>query len=208
MFEGKGKIVLIISHWDSDHYNLLTVEDYAFFKSIDLVICSDDIRGTSANQIAKKIYSICGNVKFMHPYKRRYASHNIGIKEETNTSHQALFVGECAANRNLSGLMFSVRRSNEILLLTGDHSNYQVWGEHPYNRFYYGGEKLHVVVPHHGGYCGNQKPFDGHTGFAIVSTGPNPYGHPKSSVLDDYYNANYYLQRTDWWGKDFIFTIG
>lgn len=37
---------------------------------------------------------------------------------------------------------------------------------------------------------------------AIISTGKNNYGHPKSNVIDDYLGAGFKVWRTDEIGND------
>ena len=159
-------------------------------KKIEYVICPTQIIGLTAIQTIKKL--LCNSVVvFVDPALKRFNRGYVGIRKVYQDQSNTLYVGEYSKDKNLTGLMFAFRISKEVLLLTGDHSNYQIWGNHPNNVSYSQDyKKLHVVVPHHGGNCGKLKPFDGKNGYAIVSTVHLMQRHYERSEQEDLLHQN------------------
>ena len=206
MINQNRTISLIISHWDSDHYNLLCTVDDDFLEKLCCVFYPCNIITQTAKQIMKRINNHCKYCVAI-PYAKRVHKRQVGIKSIFSGTHFELFVGENSTSINKSGLLLNVWGNREAVLLTADHTNYQVWGTQ-YHRLNYNIGKVNVVVPHHGGYCGKTKVCNTiQPGIAAISVGKNAYKHPHQSVIDEYIKMGYEVFRTDWERKDIIIQI-
>ena len=197
LWQDKESIVLIISHWDSDHYNLLTAVEPSFFGRLDYVICTDHIRTLSAKLTADRIALYCGGGASVTAPKMA-VKNCCGIKELFHDERFRLFTGENSSDTNKSGLLMTLYGENTAALLTADHTNHQVWNA-MYKESVLGEEMLHAIVPHHGGDCGKTPVRRGiNNGKAVISVGEdNMYGHPCKCTTDAYKDAHFKLFRTD-----------
>lgn len=196
------RVSLIISHWDIDHYNLLCAVPDTFLQNICCVFYPSLGIGLTMIQVAEKIKRNCNYRNAINAPQK--ASRNCGIVKVFEGNNYALFTGENSNNKNHSGLMLSVFNNNATAFLTADHSNYQIWDRlcASINTTI---NPLHVVIPHHGGHCGNTPiPHGIHPGVAAISVGSNMYGHPKSKTISAYRKAGFNLIRTDWYGQDIV----
>lgn len=196
------RVSLVISHWDIDHYNLLCAVPDQFLQNICCVFYPSLGIGLTMTQIAEKIKRNCKYRNAIEAPPK--TSRKCGIIKVFEGNRYALFTGERSNNKNHSGLMLSVFNNRATAFLTADHSNYQVW-----NRLYASANTrtntLHVVVPHHGGYCGNTPiPHGIHPGIAAISVGSNLYGHPGPKTISTYRKAGYDLIQTDRYGQDIV----
>lgn len=193
---------LIISHWDVDHYNLLTVVDDCFLHRIDNVFYPSEVIGLSAKQIADRIAQCCNCIAIDSP--NRTLPNKCGISVINSGNNYKLFIGEKSKSKNRSGLLLAVYSKTATALLTADHTNYQVW-DNMYAEIEPKLGELHIVVPHHGGKCGKESVRPGKlSGIAAVSVGKNSYKHPNKAVLKQYEGAGYRVICTDDCGKDII----
>lgn len=199
---GHKQISLIISHWDVDHYNLLCSASNDFLKKICCVFYPSYGVGMTMKQVAKRLECNCEFRVSISPLKKM--SRYCGIKKVFCGERYALFTGEEDSSKNKSGLLLSVFNNLNVVFLTADHTNYQVWNR-MYESVKIGDKKLHIVVPHHGGNCG-KTPVRSclNPGFAIFSVGSNNYGHPNKKTINDYKKAGYKVVRTDRIGYDIV----
>ena len=196
------RVSLIISHWDIDHYNLLCAVPDEFLRDICCIFYPSWGIGLTMTQVAEKIKRNCNyrNAIEAPPKTLR----KCGIQKVFEGNRYALFTGERSNNKNYSGLMLLVFNNMATAFLTADHSNYQVWN-HLYASANTRKNTLHIVVPHHGGDCGNTPiPHGILPGVAALSVGSNIYGHPKPKTISKYRKAGYNLIRTDRYGQDIV----
>ncbi len=197
------KISLMISHWDIDHYNLLCHASDEFLKCIEYAFCHPAPIGLTAKQAAKRIRN-CPHFTVIVPQPSKIKK--CGIQKIYEGNRYTLFTGEKSRNKNKSGLLLSVSNHTSAAFLTADHSNYQVW-DRMYSIVNPKGT-LHLVVPHHGGDCGNSPVQSGHpSGIAAVSVGKNNYRHPRLKTIVSYQNKHYEVKQTDMENQDIIIPI-
>lgn len=196
------RVTLIISHWDLDHFNMLCRVADSFFSDICCVFCPPIAIGLTASQVIDRIQDNCNYINVINPAPK--TCRWCGVEKVCERDRYCLYVGEKSSSKNTSGLLLLVKGKTDAALLTSDHSNYQIWKK-VYPDIDENVEKLHVVIPHHGGKCGNTKVRNSITpGDACISVGGNIYGHPSVSVIDEYINNGYKVKRTDLCGKDIV----
>ena len=199
VFKVRETSSLIISHWDCDHYNLLTIMDDDLIKSFCCIFIPSKMISLTAQQVVKRLHKNCSYIRTFKPMpitKKR----KVGICSIIGRDNYELYVGEVSSSINKSGLALVVRGDSDIAILCADHSNYQIW-ECIYPCILCDDDvKLHVVVPHHGGNCGkiNVKHLKVQAGSAVVSVGKNCYKHPQQDMIDKYEDLNFEIKRTDW----------
>ena len=71
-----------------------------------------------------------------------------------------------------------------------------------YDVHVYSNRLVYIIVPHHGGNVGNSSIICSNLKTAIISSGPNNYGYPKSNVINRYMDARFVVRRTDEEGGD------
>lgn len=196
------RVTLIISHWDLDHFNMLCRVADSFFSDICCVFCPPIAIGLTASQVIDRIQDNCNYINVINPAPK--TCRWCGVCKSYEGDRYCLYVGEESRSKNNSGLLLLVKGKSSVAMLTADHSNYQVWRK-VYPDIDKDAGKVHVVVPHHGGRCGNTKiQNDIKPGVAIISVGGNMYGHPKASVESEYRKSGYTVRRTDSCGKDIV----
>ena len=190
---------LIISHWDSDHYNLLTVLDEHWLQQLCCVFFPSEVITLTAKQVVGRLLNNCLHIRtFKSPSAKKRGS--VGIVSVISTPKYTLYVGEKSKDTNKSGLALAVKSSRDITIFGADHTNKQIW-EYIYPHItaeYY--NKLNVFVPHHGGSCGkiNLICLSGNPGIASISVGKNTYKHPNQATIDSYDKLKFDVRRTDW----------
>ena len=196
------RISLVISHWDIDHYNLLCSVSDDYLSNICCIFYPPQGIGVTLMQIKTRIEKICRYRNAINSPKK--ISRTCGLRMVFSGYRYKLFTGEKSQSKNHSGLILMVFNNNSATFLTADHSNYQVWNQ-LYQYLSPGINILHVVVPHHGGNCGNTPiPRRYRTGLAVISVGSNTYGHPMPKTISTYQNAGYTIKRTDRCGQDIV----
>lgn len=204
-FENFDRASLIISHWDYDHYNLLTVIDEQILKNFCCVFIPSAIISLTAKQIVNKLVSNCRYIRTFSSEATK-TKNNINIKPVITKDNYTLYVGEKSKDKNKSGLMLSIKGNEAVTILGADHTNRQISScidslVGSYENYI----ELNIVVPHHGGYCGKGKtkipPFL-IPGTAAISVGKNSYKHPKQFTIDRYKDNGFKVLRTDWERKN------
>lgn len=198
------RISLIISHWDIDHYNLLTVVDDTFFRNLCCAFIPNEVMTLTAKQIAKRIFKNCRYVCAISGFPK--GKHRlVNMHKINSTKRYDLYIGEKSSDKNKSGLALVVYSKNDATILAADHSNHQVW-----NCIYSDMSSrdisgvLNIIVPHHGGLCGkiSLKAISEIPGIAAISVGKNNYKHPNQHTIDTYKKLGFKVKRTDWERKD------
>lgn len=205
-FDNARSMSLIISHWDCDHYNLLTSVDDVFLKKLCCVFVPETVISLTAKNVVKRLEEKCNFIRtFSSP--NRSIKWVEGMQLIANRPHYDFFMGEKTNDINNSGLALTVYGDKAAIMLTADHTNKQVW-EYMFpqivNRNISG--NLNLTMPHHGGKCGVIRSLNKLTnaGEAIVSVGLNYYKHPNQTALDTYESLGFNIRRTDWERNDII----
>lgn len=190
---------LIISHWDCDHYNLLSVMDDALMRCFCCIFIPSKVISLTAKQVVGRLIRNCSFIRTFKPMPRTKKC-NIGILPVIIKNNYVLYVGEQSSSINKSGLALVLKGGSDMAILCADHSNYQIW-DCIYPRIFPSDDiKLHIVVPHHGGNCGKiiVKHLNAQAGVAAISVGKNNYKHPQQETIDKYEELNFEVKRTDW----------
>jgi hypothetical protein len=186
--QSNQKPILIISHWDLDHYKCLL---YLKPDEIDVFDCFV-LMETLPTATAKKAYDLIAK----NPLARIQAITNSSSGKLDSDMVDLYYAGKKVSlyqglgdNLNNSGLIAVVNNNNTIVTLSGDCAWYQLnhlnskESSIKINRCY------HLVVPHHGsGKDGSHKGFvlpnSWSCGESVISVGKNRYGHPAPSVVN------------------------
>ena len=211
--------ILIISHWDIDHYKLLEAASDDQLRQFNCAILPHTCISATSKRMAQRLESLCPNVIAVPPTPR--TSRSIGMDVLFQGVHYILHVGHNSANINLSGLTLTLWGSRGCVFLCADHSYSQLF-QHikpcflSISKPFWDKRKLlncpplpcHVVVPHHGGRAGAIKATYSLTtssiqpGLAVISTGPNYYSHPFPWVEAALSGLGLQVARVDTLGRD------
>lgn len=181
-----SKPLLILSHWDVDHYHCLKVISDDGLKNFSYFICRDLIIGRTAIEVFRKVVSSIGHERIItFPAEPKISNKGIGkFINKTPTNNQVvLYNAQEHKDKNVSGILITVKTSKSSIVLSGDchykqiskdvlpHLNYQ--------------HHHHLVVPHHGGLAGKfvyELPNKVVPGKAIISVGEKQFGVPENIV--------------------------
>lgn len=206
LLNSNRKKSIIISHWDLDHYNLLTSISDEFLKELCCIFIPSKLLSLTSkltyDRISKHCKCITTFITPKTPVKRE-----VGMKKLCSNDHYALFIGVESINLNKSGIALSVYNDQILFAFSADNSNYQVWEcmikSLPKNDQKY----VNVVLSHHGGKSGRFYPElqKGQHGLAIISVGENPNRYPNQEVVDRYIKLGFKIRRTDIEEQDISF---
>ena len=173
---------LILSHWDKDHYHSLIGMSDKELGNFSFFICRDKIPNLTSRVLFNRINTAIGNANtYTIPAEPRTArgGHTHLIPLIPNTSQLVIYNAQSHKNRNISGLVISLKTKESSIILSGDcHYDQLSVDVLPYLNFKH---KHNLVVPHHGGKAGNfayNLPASVKPNIAIISVGKNNYGHP------------------------------
>ncbi|AGX06474.1 hypothetical protein B14911_03404 [Bacillus sp. NRRL B-14911] len=194
--------VLIISHWDIDHYLALVKFPKLDFNKFRNIIVPYRL----PNKTSEKVLKLFPQNKVIRipECSKKLIGRKISSKLIKSTDNLALFRGERSSDRNKSGLSLAVIGKYQSVILPADHTYYQVfrnmYTELPENI------PLNLVTPHHGGKAGSitraLKDLMIMPGASITSTGKNNYGHPFEETKSQLDNHGFTWVRTDEGVKD------
>lgn len=207
-----SKPILIISHWDIDHYHsLIGMTDAEISANFSALISRDLCPNLTSKILFERIEKSIGanNIYSILPDKRRYKKLPIRFRPYTSINKQiVLFNSEFHKNRNLSGLALLIKTANSSIILPADadydqistsilpHLNYK----HTHN----------LVVPHHGGKAGKyiyNTPNGVLKGLAVISVGFNHYKHPIAAYVDALRSNFPILQQTNMAEEDILINL-
>jgi len=196
------KPILVISHWDVDHYiTLVDISEDELKNSFSGVICPNHKAGHMATQTWEKLKRVFNHnaIKIDIPSRKSKYVLNELFSEGDKIW---LYIGEKNSNRNLSGIQVFVEGEYKDCLLTGDCNYRQVENILNLNRQSANSTKpIAFVVPHHGTevYPSNvQLTLNKNSNsVAIISVGKNNYGHPSNNTIK--YLSPYFgnIKKTD-----------
>lgn len=199
----RDKPILVISHWDIDHYHCLECASIQEIRTcFSKVVCMDMMKSLTSQRIYKKILYALGsnNVFCIKPALRTNGNQ---MRLWQRIGNIAFYIGEYSRTINYAGLCMFVHGNTKSAIFTGDVKLIQA-------KYIYDNEKTnglrtykHVLIaPHHGGDYGiNSRLYSCPTTNVIISVGPNRYGHPSPNMLSylmSLCHGNVY--RTDYFG--------
>jgi beta-lactamase superfamily II metal-dependent hydrolase len=197
----RDKPGLILSHWDKDHYHSLIGMTDAELSGFSYFICRDRVPNYTSRILFVRIKNAVGAANtFCIPAIARTRRGGYTSLVPLTASHQQhiLFNSQHHKNRNISGIVLALRTSTSSMILSGDSLYEQLQTDVIPHLNYPHGHNL--IVPHHGGNAGiynyrlpsGVNPLD-----AIISVGPNTYGHPMWSNTNALTTTGFLTKRTD-----------
>lgn len=212
---------LIISHWDVDHYNLLTVATDEDLQNICCVFVPASCVSLTSKKVAARLEANCNYLCSIETVPTRKIKRQVSLHVKYKGVQYILFVGETSKDKNLSGLALIVWNNTGCVFLCADHSYRQIFRD--MNAVFLDTTQTlnskkdllemqsicHIVVPHHGGNAGKiEKSYSlSSPGQAIVSTGKNNYGHPLEYVRAAICNMGFKWIRVDYSKGDIKITL-
>ena len=203
----KSKPILILSHWDKDHYHaLIGMTDPEIQNNFSAVVCRHRVPNLTSRILfgglraaigSKNVYSISADQRFARggpTYFRPLTPSNQQVVLYNSQNHK---------NRNISGLAMSVKTKNGSIILSGDAHYDQISRDILSHLNYRHNHSL--VVPHHGGKAGVYKyniPALASPEKAVISVGANDYGHPLSNNIDSLRASGFSTHQTNIMGAD------
>lgn len=157
--------ILIISHWDLDHYSVLQTLTNEELYSFDRVFApyahtsktSEEVVGWLSDVLRDKFSRVKqGNRQEggVHILEESFPYPNL----ETNLIELKLFKTTYSQSKNNGGLIFTIKIANTLLMFSGDHHYLSLKRCLEYidlNSI----SQIALVVPHHGGLAGSLKDF-------------------------------------------------
>ena len=202
--------VLILSHWDVDHYHcLLNMSDAEIVQCFSKFICVDKMKSMTSKQLYDRIEKLLGgnNVCCINPDARTKGIPYPRMKEKYCADGVGVYAGEDSNNTNYSGIILFVQGIDNCAIFSGDSFPIQVSQVLAYqtSRYDASGKGHYLVVPHHGGEFRNKKCRKYHclndvnALEAIISVGQNNiYGHPSTNTTNYLQSiAKWSIVRTD-----------
>lgn len=181
---GHKKTVIVISHWDMDHFQALKYLESDQLGGITAVYGPSNIPPTNVYRDMirhLKGYDIsCG---FIPPTTKRQGR-RIDLNLLLSTIDIDLYRATSGSSRNQTGIVLVVKGAEDrISLLTGDHHYNKILNA---VRNRYCKNDVILVVPHHGGEAGTISVADWRNKFksidCVISVGSNSYGHPNQNL--------------------------
>ncbi len=173
---------IILSHWDKDHYHSLIGMSDAELTNFSYFICRDKVPNLTSRILFNRISSSVGT---QNTYTISAAQRTLNngqtrlIPLFPLTNQFIIYNGQEHKNRNISGLVVSLKTQKSSVILSGDCHYEQLSRDIlPHLNFKH---KHNLVVPHHGGKAGNyiyNLPLIVKPEIAVISVGANKYGHP------------------------------
>lgn len=183
----KSKPILILSHWDKDHYHGLLGMTDKEIQSFQYFIFRNKVPNLTSRLIRGRLLRILGNGRLIGidaiPKSSKKSTYQ--LSPINNTACQlVIYNSEENKNRNVSGLFVSLKSAKSSVVFSGDGKYDQVskfilpFLNYPHNHS--------LIVPHHGGSAGRfeyKASPNINLNRAIISVGINRYGHPTNSVI-------------------------
>ena len=192
--------VLVLSHWDFDHYGALLGLPDEKLSMFSRFICPKVVLARTIEKVYNRMNRVLGkeNITILNsPYMPNDAS-PLHKNDMISSSNVSLYMGSSLRKRNHGGIGLFITGEHKTVSLTGDYLLSQA-------EFMANNETPNLpnvlIVPHHGGKC---EVDDRHYNvnpqckLAIISSGKNPYGHPSGVVMDYLHNGlHLVVKRTD-----------
>ncbi|MDI1234541.1 MAG: hypothetical protein PSX81_09685 [bacterium] len=199
----KDRPGLILSHWDKDHYHSLLGMSNAELGGFSFFICRNFIPNLTSRKLFERIKKALGlnNIIAIAAGNKVTRGGPTCLKPLTAINNQiVIYNGQRNKNRNLSGLVLTIKTGKASAILSGDcyyeqisrdilpHLNYTC--DH------------YLIVPHHGGNAGNYLYNSNKRNKlkeAIISVGNNPYKppHPYQNNIKNLVISGFKIIRMD-----------
>lgn len=204
--------ILILSHWDKDHYHsLIGMSDIELKDNFSAFLCRDFVPNQTSRILFDRIRSAVGteNTYCIPAEERGSGLGTIVLRPLTSIENQVvLFNSQYHKNRNVSGIVVTVKTENGSVILSGDVHYDQISKfilpslnyRHNHN----------LVVPHHGGKAGKYSyriPGGVKLNKAVISVGANPYRHPLESYVNALRNSGFVIRQTNLVSDDIRITL-
>lgn len=180
--------VLILSHWDIDHYICLReLTKECIQQMFSAFVCPGIIHGITAQKVYEKMEdALNGHCYALAPAEKTEDPVAQAMLLESKSSSFLLYKGQRRHNRNRSGLILIVKGVHRAACLSGDALLSQT--EYVVNHSKISLENI-LVVPHHGGDCPvSERHYNlvrAKCDKAIISVGDNNmYNHPSPLMLE------------------------
>lgn len=196
---------LILSHWDKDHYHALLGMADEELSNFSFFLCRDQVPNLTSRKLFVRLNAQIETVYTIPAFhrKRRRGDPTLLIPINGTNNQIVYYNSEYHKNRNLSGLLMTVRNLKNSVVFSGDTHYVQI-SRDILNHLRYK-HKHFLIVPHHGGNAGKyiyDFPILVKPGVAIVSCGSNHYGHPYQNNISKLVNSGFKIQRTDFTNND------
>lgn len=193
----KLKKILIISHWDIDHYNGIFEIPDVDIKSFDFCIVPKRMENDTMKRAFDKLSknTVVHSIE-MNPKGRGRGATSV-LTEICTNSILKIYKGTNCSDRNKRGLLLSLHAKNINFIFPADHHYNQI--DNYIVKKHYQKNELNLVVPHHGGHAGEYKLMDKwkNGNHSIISTNGR-YGHPIGGVTSRLSSPNFIsIHRTD-----------
>lgn len=185
----KCKPILILSHWDKDHYHGLLGMTDDELKCFSAFVCRDDIPNNTCQVLFDRIcYAIGYSNVYPISYINRIPDTPRGYKclSTDQIGDFKIYNAEKSYGRNRSGIVLSLKNGKSSIVLSGD-SHYRDISRFVLQDLDNVDSINHLVVPHHGGNAGRYEYelINAIKERAIISYGVNSHGHPNTCNVNE-----------------------
>lgn len=206
------KPILILSHWDKDHYHsLIGMTDAQLQNNFSAFVCRDRVPNLTSRILFNRISSAVGLANtFSISADPRFARGGpTFFSPLTPTTNQVvLYNAQHHKNRNISGLALTIKTRRGSIILSGDAHYDQISRDIlPHLNFRH---KHNLVFPHHGGKAGTyiyNIPRLVSVDKAVISVGANRYGHPFANYIASLRTSGFTTQQTNAAVNDIIIPL-
>ena len=216
----KSKPILIISHWDKDHYHsLLGFTDEELSNSFKSILCRKNPPNRTSQNLFSRLIKTLGNnhVEAIPPFespskeeKKKKKKKYLPLLRLINSPISSILIynAQFHKNRNISGILISVQTETQTAILSADF-HYEQISTYVIPDLVQS-KKHSLVVPHHGGEAGSlvynyQKTV--YLENAVISIGKNGYKHPLQRVIDFLRKKGFKLLQTNIKNEDIIIEL-
>lgn len=193
--------ILILSHWYKDHYHaLLGMTNVQLEHNFSAFICRDRVPNVTSRILFGRVSTAIGlaNTFTISADQRQVRGGPTYLRNVTPRTKQiVLYNAQHHKNRNISGLLLSVKSARASVILTGDAHYEQISRDIlPHLNYTH---QHNLIVPHHGGKAGAyiyETPPLMTVDKAVISVGANRYGHPDAKYIASLKADNFFIQQT------------
>jgi beta-lactamase superfamily II metal-dependent hydrolase len=183
----QSKPIIILSHWDVDHYHMLLEAEDETIKSIKYFIHRSIIPNKKSKDVISRFNRL--NPAALIPVIEKSAAPKRSADDlevyMKIASSFTIYNGSQNTDRNKGGLLLTYKSAKLAVVCAADFHYSQindfVLPDLNYKHNHY------LIVPHHGGEAGKIKYIikDANYKDAVMSVGNNTYGHPFQTVKDE-----------------------
>jgi len=186
--------LLLLSHWDVDHYHMLLVAEDETIQAFTKFVFRNIIPNYTSYRVYERFLTL--NVAALYPVRAeipRKGRSSTKLKMIKSGNHLRMYNGSSHSDRNLSGIMLSVQTMNIGVVCAADFAYHQL--QRDVITYFCYPHKHYLVVPHHGGDGGKTiyEPMGATKMDAVISTGKNPYGHPNGDVIEKLMSIKFHV---------------